>query len=528
MKNSGLLNARDEFLLRNDSKCESLVSVDDDAEDSGGQELQERQECFLNSHKRSLWNPFEQDEHNLLDKCTNEDLLETENDQSSSYPPPLAYTKSIGTRDRARRDILEYIREKKARAAQSEATSPKGDERPQSLAGSSQEDKFIDHFSSNALIHSNAMYDRSATNLFHLMGNSDAEAERENADEPNGDSNQQDIPMLQYTKGVSFERKAKEDILAFIREKKMAQAKEEDQLLDSEQENDIIPVLTYTKSYSFEKKAREDILAYIVEKKKSKSAQETAAEDSSKRGFESDLKLNISSEIEDMPQNRRGLGTLKTNKRNNVEKIGFTFFVSPNKQSPNKQINRREYSSPSPSPKFPKDIQFGKEHSLQLLSKVLGNNSAQVQFDKVPQSGIFINPQRKRSLPTVSQYAEICSPKNPNLQVLKAKILELSQKSYFEPVELIKTFPHETPRITKKVQRKDTNSAPQESRRSYQRDHRRRRASLGEMLDIGGNYQSYNFEILKKENIGSKLNYGGSRKNVGSDLFTRCRGSSSS
>lgn len=223
-------------------------------------------------------------------------------------PPMIYYTNTMGTKDRARRDLIAYINEKKARKEQAEKvessssetgsddhsllrnTKPKENkklpfEHINEQADDDREPEIESNQGSQGDSYSPALGRSNSPSLKRPPNKDNLDDDKIRRTEINNHSTNTaskflekcfDVvqeeereappPVIHYTNSHEDKRKAKEDIVTYVREKRNQKLNQQQQHFEPEVEQEP-PIIRYTNTYNSKRKAREDILAFMEEKK---------------------------------------------------------------------------------------------------------------------------------------------------------------------------------------------------------------------------------------------------------------------
>lgn len=215
-------------------------------------------------------------------------MLDTEslNEPQSqlSEGPVLYYTNTIGTKDKARRDILQYIQEKKTLKEQ--------------------------QGSSMSMLQTSEFFEGANESVEQTADHCDQQVASEKASVSSLQELQEIVPSIVYTNSPSLKARAKRDILEYINQKKAVihslsgvhqtesdESKKNtlDSLLCAGNEgiNKGIetPVIQYTKDPGTRKKFQEDIINYIQDKKQKGSSASVSNQEAPKLKYTKDLAI---------------------------------------------------------------------------------------------------------------------------------------------------------------------------------------------------------------------------------------------
>ena len=301
-------------------------------------------------------------------------------EERSFQPPPLKYTKTMGTRDKAKRDIIAYINEKKAR-------------------------KEVTENSPSHLIHhslhlgSFAHQTKTKNNTRHILDNILEHAV--NDEEYDGIEGRTDGPVISYTNDPYYKKKARQDILEYVREKNNRKRPTElkeafgfsatiDKLMiedkDLTQEQLMPPPIKYTNTYNSKRKAREDILAFMAEKKALEKVNEGSPKSPAVHGFNPPF-LNSNKTVKPIRRKIGDYGKSKT-----YEKNGSSQF------KPVQPIDLRDQRLRAIQP--PNDISLLVKG--EWTPKINANHSISIAtLEKSHEIGA-ISPSRRNILPPIS------------------------------------------------------------------------------------------------------------------------------
>ena len=329
-------------------------------------------------------------------------------------PPRLAYTKSIGTRDRARKDLLDFIREKKVRDSQLQGSSSDNHlsnnlTASQSKVEQDNQDVKEDLNPPPSIVYTNSIGYKSRAQQDIL----DYIKEKKQKMSGSGSKIQEETTKTEI-------KKARNELFAFIQEKNAKQPQDDSQptIDDNNQGNQGSPPpqITYTNTYGSKRKAREDIIAFVREKKASHQLGGSDTPDQSPMNVINEQvtfspKLNASAFHYDTPKRKLGeVGKSRSVERQLSENLDLTLIGSAANYTKQRDNNLRSLKS-SKSLVLPplRNNNFSQQRSLfaekdlsqanlEGLKKKIELNSPQTKPKKLPSIiSPFRTPQIKKS-----------------------------------------------------------------------------------------------------------------------------------